>query len=232
VNRTFGVSAAATLTAACAVLVGIGIVSSEQPQKLDAKHYVEDVTLAREETVQRVGGDVSSPRDWLPSRLHTGPDGERFSLSDRVIRGHVIDVRPGHGFLTTDQDGAQTVQVSFSDDRAHWMTVHIDVEVRETIAGASSPSIQTIGLAITPQVNFEAYKDGLMQVTDAVWFLDNSSSVFAYDPSVAALTWDGAGMLPVDGGRLSAPAFGPEEAQFLAGVETVDDLASAAVPQR
>lgn len=154
--------------------------------------------------------------------LATGP------VNPVVVYGRVIAVEPGYGGLDR---GERSIRVAFTDERAHWRTIQLTLEVDRQI-GLGEPVGETVGIDFTigTTTRFEAMRQAFLSLAPAVYPLGENWSTLA-DPSasyrITGWGW-GAQLMTVDNGVLSVPALTPrEESAFLGATDTLAELEAA-----
>jgi hypothetical protein len=164
--------------------------------------------------------------DLLTNTKYEIQTGELQTLCDAVVVGDIIDVQPGVGFTSTEEDPNGTL-TTFDDSQADWRTVHLRVKVSEVLSGKLEASEVTVGLGLG--ADFRRTRQDLLDLPTTVFFLFHSP-VYAYDNSLYALWRDGTTMTLVDNdGMLSMPGMDQAlAAEKLRDVSTLDDLRAAA----
>lgn len=170
--------------------------------------------------------------DELLPNVRWGSDGdEGFTRSDAIVIGKVVDVQKGSGFIPlsediTDRPNGDGERVDFDDQKALWRTVHVTMDVEESI-GAQVDSQIRIGMPFVTD-RFETTAGGLKALDRIAVFLIDGGAPYQYDKSLYGVALDGTAVLRIDNdGSLEAP-FRVEEAKELGPVPTLEDLRTAA----
>lgn len=229
-----------------AVLAGVGTAAlagcgdSRAPSSAArARGYAISELRARAERADRAPAAYRRLDELLGNTVYSTDGRPATPLTDAVVRGTVVDVDPGYGFVAAEgaPAGAEIVgdgaKVGFDDPRAVWRTQHLSVRVDEVLSGdATAGQVIRVGLAVGGSADTDASKlsQGLRSLGEAVWFLRKDSPVFAYDPTLFADVEDG-GMIAVvdDSGDLTLPFADPAWAERLTrDAPTLGTLRSAA----
>jgi hypothetical protein len=165
--------------------------------------------------------------ELLPNVSYRQAAGSARPLADGVILGRIVETTPGQGFVNGDR---RSMPVPFDDERADWKTLHLVVEVTDTIGGPTLDRVR-MGLAVGARTNMDALGDGLRSLGRVLLFLQHRpNAVFDYDAGLYTDVEGGALLATVDdAGRIRLPMKSrAEEAVLLGSVRTVADLEAAA----
>ena len=149
---------------------------------------------------------------FLPNFKYRDPDGTVRPPLDLVVRGSVIRVEPGAGFVnlpeTLHGEDRETdvAKVAYDDPTADFRTVHLVVKAMEEIGDSEqvAPTELRVGVVHYRPIDLAALTRGLKAADSFVFFLYDGSPVF--DPGVWAIAAN-ANLLTQVGteGRLSLP---------------------------
>jgi hypothetical protein len=164
--------------------------------------------------------------ELLPNVSYRPPSGEAGPITDAVVIGRIVDTSVGRAFVNGDR---RSTPVAFDDASADWKTLHLVVDVSDTIGGPAHDRIR-VGLAIDGATDAEMVGDGLRGLGTVLLFLQHRPNpVFDYDPALFT-DIEGGGLLATvdDAGRIRLPMKSQaEEAALLGSVRTVADLKAA-----
>ena len=195
-----------------------------------AEAYRESIANANSNSAASYSINPESLAEYLPNRRYRVINGTVTTLTDAVVVGHVTSVSPGRAFHYQD-DEHSTTEVPYDDPRAMWRTAHAEVTVTEVLSGQVTNGTIRVGFgAGTSATSYDVLAEGLPAMGDMVFFLDQSSAVYDYEPGVWSVAEDGAVLAEIEaGGRLTLPAIEPDRAErFLAQNPTLDSLRAAA----
>jgi hypothetical protein len=224
------------LTAVC-LLAGAGYIAA---QRGDAERLPDPRARGYLPSIAGMGsGNLSTdgPIELaasLPNQTGSLVDGTTVSMSDAAVRGRVVSVSKGAGFVTKDRDGVEIAQVAFDDPAVEWKTVHVTLAVTKVLAvaptstfDASVPTV-TFGITVSHDANFSAVQSAIEAMHDMVVLVDKSP-VFAYAPNTYGTAANGVLIATVrPDGNLSLPfAMADEEPRMLGSIRTVTDLIAA-----
>jgi hypothetical protein len=215
-----------------ALLCGIGLLGSLAACGGDSTSDADDRAYAIETLTARSNGELRlRPYDTidelLPNVSYRQAAGSARPLADGVVLGRIIETTPGQAFVNGDR---QSTPVAFDDERADWKTLHLVVEVTDTIGGPTLDRVR-MGLAVGATTNMDALGDGLRSLGRVLLFLQHRpNAVFDYDAGLYTDVEGGALLATVDdAGRIRLPMKSrAEEALLLGSVRTVADLEAAA----
>jgi hypothetical protein len=184
------------------------------------------------------GGFVAeSLSDFLPNALHES-DGDPRPIFDRVVVGEIVEASNGVGFslpASPEQESGPNdgqTQVPFDSAEADWQTVHAEIAVETDLAdpGGSPPTSVVAGFVIDPCLDETRFRNGLMSLGPAVYFLSSESAVFDYDDGVSGVGGNGTLVATIDGTEaLALPMLSEQiEERFLASTPTMSALMDAA----
>jgi hypothetical protein len=175
--------------------------------------------------------------DFLPNTLvrvaGVSSPASVFAPSALIVRGRVIDVRPGRAFkegsAEADATEADRRDVAYSARDASWRTVHFTIQVEEAFGRVLGARTLPVGLAVAGNASYDLLRRGLLDMGSAVFALYPRSPVFAYTRGLWAIHENGALIAPVSSsGVLSLPAFEGDAARFLRGASTLAQLRTSA----
>ena len=168
--------------------------------------------------------------ELLPNVRFLLPSGEKTEVVTAVVVGTVTKVHEGRAY---DEEGRQR-EVEFNDPSADWRTMHMDVDIEESLGQPVGDQI-TVGIAVGGAADPSMIRDGLGSLGRVLLFMQRDSAVFAYDPNLYSILEDGSLLATVDDSDIiRLPVKGSEETKaFLGGIQSLRDLRTAATgPQR
>lgn len=191
-----------------------------------ASHYVVNVLQARNEAAGRGPSWFKTLDELLPNTAYQHPTGQRETLTDLVVIGHIVEVEKGIGFVVPGGDAPSGQPTSFDDPKALWRTVHFRVDVDQTAGGSQRPRSVQVGLAFGVDSDFAKIAAGLQGLGRVVLFLQKNSPVLAYDSSLYSVVEDGNLIATVGAdGTLALPILDSERAsQLLSTTPRLDRL--------
>lgn len=149
---------------------------------------------------------------FLPNVKYRDPDGTVRPPLDLVVRGGVIRVEPGAGFVNLPEAlhgeyrETDVAAVAYDDPKADFRTVHLVVKVMEEIGDSDqvAPTELRVGVVLYHPIDLAALTRGLQAADSFVFFLYDGNPVF--DPGVWAIAAHANLLTQVDrDGRLSLP---------------------------
>lgn len=166
--------------------------------------------------------------DLLDNVRYSGPGRETRPMTEAVVVGEVTDVSRGMGFYVEGNDGPTGIETDFDDARVLWRTVHLTVDVEETLSGATQDPV-TVGFAFGSAITFEQIQRDFLSYGSVLLFMQRGQPVFDYDENVYGTVMDGALLGLVDSdGSFSLPLLEDmEAAALMKRTESVDALARA-----
>lgn len=200
-----------------------------------ARAYVVRLLHNRYDAVKRIV-PYQKLSEVLPNTEFKAPGRPVQVYSDVVVRGQIVDVSPGYGFVTQHQDDPSGTQADFDDPDAAWATVHLTLEVVEQLDSDSNPSTPgtpatlQVGYAVAPGVDVQTLEAGFRALGDVVLPLEKSP-VFDYDPELYGIVADGGLLATLQDGRLSLPALEDSAEQVMLGngeTDTYSELVAEA----
>ncbi len=164
--------------------------------------------------------------ELLPNTSFVAPGVEPRTYAEAVVVGRITDVEPGFAFYPTS-DQPDGVVTDFSDARAMWKTIHLNVAVEEQLGGDGVGETVTVRYSIDASDDFDAMKQGLLSLGTVVLPLTHVPAD-SYDPSMYWIGESGALLTRVIDGQLRIPALPPdEEKQMLSTADTLSELRTA-----
>ena len=231
-----------------AVLVGAALFAiprgdrglvADGPQTVDGPAI--DPSAAREYVLERLrltahGVQISRAVDHrtlvdlLPNVEYQLADGRLVHLTDLVVLGRVIGVEPVAGFVSEDDEGLPDgAEVPFDDPDALWRTVHLTVEVEQSIGtDGVAPDVATVELPFhdLPE-ELPRWRSGLQSLGRAVFFLARTTSDHDL-PRHRLIEVNDLLATVDDEGRLDLPVLSAARARsLLAATPTLDSLVAA-----
>lgn len=157
--------------------------------------------------------------------------GEPVTISDAVVVGRVVGAHRGAGFFVPgESDAPSGTRIDFDDPRAQWKTVHLEVEVHDTIAGRTPGERIVVGVPLMDMTaDFDRLAKSLTSLGEVIAPLKDDSPMYDYDERVHAVAGDGEllGVL-VDGDRIELPFARDESGDRLAAsTPTLGELREA-----
>lgn len=217
-----------------ALALGIGLAIADDTDDRSALR-VDPAATARmfaELAQAREGVDGWTPATLagaLPNQPIKHPGGTR-PASLAVVTGRVTAVEPGAAFRQPDTpDGASPVEIAFGSDETDVAVYRVRLEVTDAV-GLDADSIE-LGLRFFGMPRMTPAKDvlaGLRGLGDVVVVL-GSRGWWDFDDDLYDVTLMG-GLLGVvdDGGGVEFPGLATAGPDFLAGLDTVDEILAEA----
>ncbi len=163
--------------------------------------------------------------ELLPNVTYRTPTGEEGPLTAGVVVGTIVEVAHGKAFVDGERG---STQVAYDDPDTDWRTLHMTLDVDETLGGPTRDRV-VVGLSMGTGSDPDKIGRGLKDLGRVLIFLGRPTAVFDYDPSVFAMV-DGGGLLATidQAGEIHLPVQSPEsEAVLLGKIRTLDDLRAA-----
>lgn len=232
VNRSYGLMALVPLVLGISGCTTASDRVAEAPSEIavnseQAREYLSRVMKDRKRGLKEIVA-YSSLDEVLPNTVFQAPGRPAQAYSASVVRGRVVDVEKGVGFIVSDSDDAQGTETSFDDPNNLWRTIHLTIEVTEHLGGSPIGSTIIVGYAMSPEDDYELLKAGFLSLPSVVLPLE-VSPVFDYAESIWGISGNGSLLILVENGQLSIPALGTEqETKMLDGVPTYAELKAEA----
>lgn len=201
-----------------------------------------DAAVARTTLIEHLHdrGEAAAAYSWartleemLPNVAFQPPGRVAVQPVRQAVVGDVVDVEPGRAFRnqargTTDRP---TTLDDFDDPTADWRTLHLEVEVVESLGDEVGRRTLRVGLPVSGYDDPRILIEGAKALGRVVLLLDDAAGdLYAYDRSVVGMVLGGQYLATVaDDGALAFPVLEASEAEAFQGeLRTLDDLRRAA----
>lgn len=168
--------------------------------------------------------------EGLPNRRYSVDGGEPLQVSSAVVRGTVVDVRPGAAYyvpgdeLSPDADGG--TEIDFDDERALWRVIEVSVEVSD---GVGADAGDTVDFAVTTSLPDPGQALGAARAMGEVVVVLGHPGAVRHDRGLRTIGhWGDSLALVADDGTLSFPTADPSNAkEFIGDLTTWDAVKQA-----
>lgn len=215
--------AAALLTTACS--------SSETggPQRTAltgkaAEQYLVDHLKARRASVDGVYVEASF-KDLLPDQKFSIDGSRAASLTQGLVVGEVVDVRPGRGYVVGGEDAAQGQEVAFAAPDAQWKTVVLRIAVSQAWGEVGHPDEVSLAMVIDGRVDAESAMNGFLELGRVIVPVMEQNQCAYAQPAYLARQGDLLGTVS-NSGEIAFPALADDGRAFLGATDTLGEVAS------
>lgn len=165
--------------------------------------------------------------DLLPNGAYGGQQTGEVGRALAVVVGNVVDARAGAAYYSPGDAPRSTQLEDFSDARAQWRVIEVTLNPTHIWGRVVADEPIVFGLVVDSEVDPASALLGASSLGNVVVVLDQPG-FFSHSPDLAPVRQNGALLGNVsEDGKLAFPLL-PDSKRFLAGIETVQDLAAAA----
>jgi hypothetical protein len=233
-RRQLIVLALAGLLVACSADKATVATADRSASVVSDRDYVAEQIRLRLESADSSYGTRSLPQ-LLPNALWR-MDNELRPLVDLVVVGTITHVEAGRAYRLPDDPAQESgpndgqTEVAFDTADAAWRTVHAAISVDSVLGGSAAPGEEiTTGFSLFGSVDAPRFMRGLQGLGPAVFFLQDTNAVFAYDAGVHPVAMEGALVATVNDDALQLPFMAASRArELLATAPSLTVLAEAA----
>jgi len=177
----------------------------------DAAYILENLRAMSE--ARNVVGYAKSFADYLPNQSFSISGGEPFTLSRGVVRGKVVEARPGAAYYVPGDelspDASTGTEIDFYDKRAQWRHIEVIVEVADGL-GDVPKSGQLSFAIVSGSPDAARALRGAAALGEVIVALEGTGHV-DFNPEVHTVAhWGDAIATVDDNGVLTFPAFEDE----------------------
>lgn len=181
------------------------------------------------------GDAVNLPKnlaEFLPNRLFSFEGGEPAPKAAGIVVGHVTAVSEGRAYVLVGDDADSDTEVPFDTKDPLWLTIDVTLEISqgwgEFAGDPTGASTVSFAVFIDGSEDPQQVIDNYSQLGQIIVVL-TAPGRYTYDPTLYRVAASGSMIGTVsDDGKISFPAKGEEEEEFLHGTPTLDDLDKAA----
>lgn len=180
----------------------------------------------REGSVMRAAPERTL-EDLLPNRSFSVDGEPARSLTAGVVVGTVDAIEPGAAYVA-GQDSPGGIEVPFDDPDALWRLMIASLDVERSVGSLPDAGAVRVVLPIGGDVDPASFSRDVEAMGTVIAVLDRPGA-FEVDPSAHPVHWDGVFLAPVDAdGSFTFAALGDSAEEFQAGLDTVDEVMTAA----
>lgn len=169
-----------------------------------------------------------SLEDLLPSHEFAIDGGTPAPLAEGIVVGTVTSVDQGRGYMIEGDDAADGTEIPFADSRALWRVIVLTVKTDTRLGDVDKKTIK-VGVVIDGGMDVVKSRDGYLSLGRVALVL-NAPGKFGFDPAMYSIRQSGAllGLVSASG-KLRFPGLGTESADFVDGLDSIDEVVTEAV---